>query len=175
MGQAEATEIVEAAAEEIFHFSDWCYNDPIWAPSMIRKAWITRLPGPDGTGKVSHYVGKVVGREMEWDGESISWRENEFWAMRASTGLPAKMKMQMDMQFEPLGPHETKVTSKIRYTVPYPLVGWLIDRFYVRREVQQMVTNAVQGLKKASINGRIPPVEAQQEKRKEDHPGYLPS
>lgn len=172
MGQAEADEIVEAAVESIFHFSDWCYNDTIWAPS-IRKAWITRLPGPDGTGMVSHYVGKVVGREMEWDGESISWRENELWARRAITGLPAKMRMSMEMRFEPIGPRETKVTSKIQYKVPYPLVGWLMDRFYVHREVQKMATDAVRGLREASINGRIPPVQAQQEKRKEDHPGYL--
>jgi uncharacterized membrane protein len=156
---------------DVFHFSDWCYNDPIWAPS-IRKAWVTRLPGPDGTGMVSHYVGKVVGREMEWDGESIRWRRNESWARRASSGLPGKMNLVMEMRFEPLGPRQTRVTAQIQYRVPYPLFGWLLDRFYVRREIQQMARNAVQGLKKTSVEGGIKPVEAQMEKRKQDHAGY---
>ncbi len=157
--------------EDVFHFSDWCYNDPIWAPS-IRKASITRLPGPDGTGMVSHYVGKVVGREMEWDGESISSRKNESWTRRASSGIPGRMSMVMEMRFEPLGPRQTRVTAKIQHRVPYPLVGWLMDRFYVGREIQKMARNAVQGLKKTSIDGGITPVEAQLEKRKQNHPGY---
>ncbi len=171
MGQAEDTEVVDAAVEDIFHFSDWCYNDPVWAPS-VREARITRLPGPDGTGMVSHYVGKIMGREIEWDGESTKWRENEVWVRKASTGFPAKMKMSIEMRFEPLGPHTTRVTSKIGYRVPYPLLGWLMDRFFVHREAQRMATNAVQGLKKIAMGGGIPSVQAQLEQRKLDHPGY---
>jgi len=171
LGQAQATGTVDSAIGDLFPFSDWCYNDPNWAQS-VRKAWITRLPDSDGTGMVSHYVGKLVGREMEWDGESIKWRRNELWTRRAISGLPAKMKMQIEMGFEALGPHQTKLTCRIEYRVPYPIVGWFMDRLYVRPEVQGMATNAVEGLKKVASEGGILPVSIQMEKRKKDHPGY---
>jgi uncharacterized membrane protein len=171
LGQAQGTGTIDVAVEDLFHFSDWCYNDPKWA-QFIRRAWITRLPGPDGTGMVSQYVGKIVGREMEWDGESIEWRNNELWARRAVSGLPAKMKMSIEMRFEALGPGATKLTCRIEYRVPYPIIGWLMDRFYVHREVRQMATSAIEGLKKVALGGGIQPISAQMEKRKDDHPGY---
>lgn len=174
MGHVEATETVEAPREDVFNFTDWCYNDPEWAP-MVRKAWIVKLPGPDGLSMLTHYVGNVMGREMEWEGESVKWRRNEFWARKALSGRLAKMNMQIEMRFEPLGAGRTKVTSKIDYRVSYPLIGWLIDRLYVRREAGKMARNAVDGIRKATIEGRIPPLQVQLEKRKADHPGYQPS
>jgi uncharacterized membrane protein len=171
LGHVEATEIVEASREDVFHFTDWCYNDPVWAP-FLSKAWIVKLPGPDGLAMVSHFVGKIMGRDLEWEGESVKWMKNEIWARRALSGLPAKMSMQMEMRFEPVGMDRTKVTARIDYRVPYPLVGWLIDRLYVSRHARKMATEAVEGIKKTALEGRIPTLQVQLEKRKVDHPGY---
>lgn len=158
----------------MFHYTDWCYNDPEWAP-MVRKAQIVRLPGPGGLGMLTHYVGKVMGREMEWEGESVRWKRNEFWARKALSGRLAKMNMEIEMRFQPLDSGRTKVTSKVDYRVPYPLLGWLIDRLYVRRQARQMARNAVEGIRNAATAGKIPPIPIQLEKRKADHPGYNPS
>jgi hypothetical protein len=54
------------------------------------------------------------------------------------------------------------------------LAGWIIDKLYIGRQARKMVTEAVQGSKKAAIAGRIPTLKAQMEKRKVDHPGYDP-
>jgi len=173
LGHVEATETVEAPREDVFHFTDWCYDDPEWA-SFISRAWIVKLPGHDGLGMVGHYVGKVMGRELEWEGESVKWRRNEFWARKALSGPFAKTSMQMEMRFEPVTPAWTKVTSSIDYRVPYPLAGWIIDRLYMRRQARKMATDAVEGIKKAAIEGRVPTLQQQLEKRKGDHPGYNP-
>jgi len=170
VGHVEATEIVDAPREDVFHFTDWCYDDPKWAP-FITKAWIVKLPGPDGLSMVGHYAGKVMGRELEWEGESVKWRRSELWARKALSGPFAKMGMQMEMRFETAGTG-TKVTSRIDYRVPYPLAGWLIDRLYMRRQARKMANAAVEGIKKAAMEGRIPTLQVQLEKRKVDHPGY---
>lgn len=171
MSRVQATGTVDSPLKEIFHFSDWCYNDPIWA-SSIKKASVTKLPNPDGTGMVSHYVGNILGRDLEWDGESIQWNLDESWTRRATTGLPARMNMQVKLKFRSLGPGKTEVTSSIEYHVPYPLVGWLVDRFFARRRVQEMADNAINGLKKVGAERKIPPLDEQLAKRKSDHPGY---
>ena len=173
MGHVEATETVEAPREDVFYFTDWCYDDPKWA-RFISKAWVVKLPGPDGLGMVSHYAGKVMGRKLEWEGELVRWKRNEFWTRKALSGPFARMNMQMEMRFETAGT-ATKVTSRIDYRVPYPLAGALIDRLYMRRQAQKMVNGVVDGVKKAAIEGRVPTLHVQLEKRKVDHPGYHPA
>jgi uncharacterized membrane protein len=172
VGHVEAAEIVDAPREDVFHFTDWCYDDPKWAP-FITKAWIVKLPGPDGLSMVSHYAGRVMGRELEWEGESVKWRRSELWARKALSGPFAKMGMQMEMRFETVGTG-TKVTSRIDYRVPYALAGALIDRLYMRRQARKMVNDVVEGIKKAAMEGKIPTLQVQLEKRKVDHPGYHP-
>jgi uncharacterized membrane protein len=173
LGRAEATAVVESPFADLFNFTDWCYNDPKWAPS-IRKAWIVKLPNSDGLGKISHYVGNVKGRDMEWDGELVLWRENELWSMKAKTGLLAKMNMQNVMRFERVGTSRTKVTCTITFRSPYPLVGLFIDRFYLQGQAKQLAINAVEGMKRAASQRLIPATADQMEARKVDHPGYSP-
>ena len=174
MGHVEATETVEASREDVFYFTDWCYDDPEWA-RFIGKAWIVNLPGPDGLGMTSHYVGKVMGRELEWEGELVEWRRNELWTRKALSGPFAKMNMQMEMRFETVGTNRTKVTSTIDYEVPYPVAGWFIDKLYIGRQARKMAADVVEGIKKAAMEGRIPTLQVQLEKRKVDHPGYHPA
>jgi hypothetical protein len=92
LGHAEATEVVDAPREDVFHFTDWCYDDPVWAP-FLSKAWIVKLPGPDGLAMVSHFVGKFMGRDLEWEGESVKCKRDEYWARKALSGPFAKMSV----------------------------------------------------------------------------------
>jgi uncharacterized membrane protein len=173
LSRVEDSGIIEAEVEDLFHFTDWCYNDPVWAPS-IRKAWITKLPDQTGLGKVSHYVGKIMGREAEWDGESIKWKPNELWGMKAISGPPAKIAMKNEMHFQRLGPGRTKVTCVVEYQTRYPVIGTILDILYLRAKAQAHARNAIEGMKKAADQHRVPPLDSQFEKRKLDHPGYQP-
>jgi uncharacterized membrane protein len=172
LGKAESSGVVEADTEDLFHFTDWCYNDPEWAPS-IRRAWIKKLSDASGLGKVSHYVGTLMGRDAEWEGELVEWKPKEFWAMQAINGPPARMKMKNQMRFKDLGHGRTEVTCTISYRIPYPVVGPLLD-LYLRGKAKRHTNNAIQGMKMLGAQHRIPPLNSQMEKRKKDHPGYQP-
>ena len=165
--------VVEAPLEDVFAFMDWCYNNPEWLTS-IKKSWITKLPGPDGMGGSTHYVGEMMGERLEWDASPVAYEPGRSFVMRATTGEPAKLRMQAEAQFERLGPRRTRFSFAIAYKVPYPVVGWVMDRLMVRKEVREMVAMSVQGLQRAAAEGRIPPLGDQLAKRQRDHPGYQP-
>ncbi len=171
MGRVEASGIVDSDRVDLFHFTDWCYNAPEWFPS-IRKVWIIKLPDSAGLGKVAHYVGDWKGGEMEWEAESVEWRENELRIMRAISGLPARMNMQLEWRYDAAGPGKTRVTCAFKCRVPYPLIGLLMERFYILPEAQRQVNDAIEGMKKAADQHKVPPVDSQLEKRKADYPGY---
>ena len=171
MGQVEATGIVESAGRELFFYTDWCYNVPEWF-SAVKKTKILRLPNSIGLGKITYYVGTILGREMEWEAHSVEWKENEVWKMKASTGMTAKMNMYMKFRFEDAGVGRTKVTGSMGFQSPYPVIGLLIDRFYLRKEAQRLVNSGIEGLKRLAAERKIPLMASQFEKRKTDHPGY---
>lgn len=174
LSQVKTTGIVQASKADLFHYTDWCYNVPEWFPT-IRKTWIVKLPDSTGMGKVTRYVGTIFGHEIEWEAESVRRRENEVWAMRAISGPPAKMDMQLELRFETAGSDKTSVTCMMNFNAPYPVIGALIDWFYVRSEAVRLINNAMDGMKAVAISGKVPPIGKQIEKRKTDHPGYTNS
>jgi len=171
MTRVEAMGIVEAPADDIFHFTDWCYNTG-WLP-FIDQARILELPGPDGLGGVTGWKGTMMGRHIEWHGESIRHEQGRFWAMKATSGLPLKMRMQAEMQLHSIEPRRTRVTFAMEYAMPYSILGWLMDRFYVQRDARKMVQAAVEALRRLGAEGGIPPTPDQLERRKVDYPGYV--
>ena len=171
MAQAEASGIVDAGRRELFHYTDWCYNVPQWFPP-IWETRILRLPNSSGLGKVTHYTGRLLGRDMEWDAQSVEWHEDELWRMQAVRGMPAKMNMHLEMRFETVDARRTKVTCRVGYHAAYPLVGAAIDRFVLRKEAARMAQLAIEGLQKVASQQRVPAVDRQFEKRKADLPGY---
>lgn len=170
----EASAILEEDRRELFMYTDWCYNVPEWFQG-ITEARILRLPDSNGLGKITRYKGTIFGREMEWDAQSVEWKEDNIWKMMASTGLPAKMNMFLLFQFEDIGVGRTRVRGAMGFHAPYPIIGALMDRFYLRSEAQRMVTDAVEGVKQAAVEHRIPSANSQLEKRKTDHLGYSDS
>jgi uncharacterized membrane protein len=171
MAQVEASGIVGAGRRELFYYTDWCYNVPEWF-EPVRKTRILRLPDSAGMGKITHYTGTLLGRDMEWEARSAEWKEDETWMMKASEGMPAKMNMQLRFRFEAVGSDKTKVTCWVGYHAPYPLLGAVIDRFYLRKEATRLAHLAIAGMKRVAKQRLVRPVEAEFEKRKADHPGY---
>lgn len=171
MGRVEAKGIVDADRRELFLYTEWCYNVPEFF-SAIPKAHIVKLPDSDGLDKITHYEGAMMGREMQWEAESVEWRENEYWMMRAVTGTPAKMHMELKIQFETVSAGKTRATVVFGFRAPYPLIGPLIDGFYIRKEAKRLVNIALEGMKRAADQHKILSIDMQMEKRKADHPGY---
>ena len=171
MGHVEASGIVEAGRRELFYYTDWCYNVPEWF-EPVRKTQILELPDSAGMGKVTQYAGTLLGRDMEWEARSVEWKEDEGWMMRASRGIPARMNMQLRFRFEDAEAGKTKVTCWVGYHAPYPFLGAVIDRIYLRKEAVRLANLAIGGIKRMAEQHRVRPVEVELEKRKADHPGY---
>jgi len=171
MSRVEMLRTVDAPVEDVFHFTEWCYNGPEWMP-FVQKAWITELPGPDGLGGETHYVGEMMGKEETWEATSTKFEANTLWAGKATAGDPAKMNMGAEVRFREVEPGKTEVRIAMSYKVPYPVVGWFLDRFYVRRDVRKMIEGMVEGIERAAAQSRIPSLAIQLKKREEDHPGY---
>ena len=171
MSQVEASGIVEAGRRELFYYTDWCYNVPEWF-EPVRETRILQLPDSSGMGKVTHYAGTLLGRDMEWEGRSAEWKEDEAWTMKAFRGMPAKMNMRIRMRFEAIEPTRTRVTCSVGYHAPYLLLGVLIDRFYLKKEATRMTQLAIGGIQRRAQQHRVRTVEEAFEKRKADHPGY---
>ena len=171
MGQVEASGIVEAGRRELFYYTDWCYNVPEWF-EPVRKVQILQLPDARGMGKITRYAGTLLGRDMEWEAQSAEWKEDEAWMMKASRGMPAKMNMQLRFRFEEVEPAKTRVTCGVGYHAPYPLLGAMIDRFYLRAEAVRLANVAIEGMKRVAEQRRVRSVDVEFEKRKVDHPGY---
>ncbi len=171
MAQVEVSGIVGAGRRELFYYTDWCYNVPEWF-EPVRKTRILELPDAAGMGKVTRYAGTLLGRDMEWEAQSAEWQEDEIWMMRASGGMPAKMHMQLRFRFETVDADRTKVTCFVGYHAPYPLLGSVIDRLYLRKEASRLAGLAIVGMQRAAKQHLVRPVEEEFENRKADHPGY---
>ncbi len=173
MGHVAASQIVEAGRRELFYYTDWCYNVPEWF-QPVRKTRILQLPDLNGMGKVTHYEGRLLGRDLEWDARSDAWKEDELWAMRAFQGMPAKMNMRIEFRFESVTAGKTMVTCSVGYHAPYPVLGHIIDRFYLQKEAARLANLAVDGMRRKADDRRVQSIEAESEKRRTDHPGYQP-
>lgn len=171
MGRVESSGIVKTRRDALFWFTDWCYNVPEWF-SAISKTWIVRLPDSNGLGKITHYVGRMMGKDMEWEARSVEWKENDYWMMKASSGAPGRMNMYLSVRFRDEGVGETRVTVVMGYKIPYPIIGPLMDRFYVQKEAHRLVNIAIEGMQRAAYERRIPPISLQLERRKINRPDY---
>jgi hypothetical protein len=171
--RVKVSRMVEAERSDLFHFTDCCYNDSLYYPEL-RESTIVKLPNPEGTGKVSRFVGNMMGCRVEWEGESVAWKENEFWVMRGTKGLPATLHMQTEMRFGEAGPGKTDVTISIAYRAPYPILGRLLNALFLRREIRRMANGAIDGLKRAAAEGRIQSLASQRAEGQTDNAGLLP-
>lgn len=171
MGSVEESVIVAASRRDLYHFADWCYNLPQWFPA-IKKARILTLPDSNGLGKVTHYVGKMMGRKMEWEAESTEWKEDVSFTMNAFSGFPSKMNMQFNLLFEDAGEGRVRVTGILGFRAALPLIGRIIEFLFVRREAERMLQGAISGLARVAKESRIPSLREQFDRRAADHPGY---
>ena len=108
--------------------------------NVIKKVERTSK-GKDGLGATAHVVAKAMGIKVEWDAKTIEWKENEKVAWRSTAG---NFKMSSSMTFSPTK-DGTKVTFVMNYDLPYSVLGKIIDKLGVSREVSKSIDR---GMKK---------------------------
>jgi hypothetical protein len=102
---------------------------------------------PIGVGSIAHFIGKGGGYEnMEYDMEVTEFVKNKKMTMR--TIGKTKLNATDIMTLEPTTTG-TKMTYTVDYKVPYSILGKLVDRLKVSKEIEKNDRKFLENMKKA--------------------------
>jgi uncharacterized membrane protein len=102
--------------------------------------------GPIGVGTTMHYVGKAGGSQSEWDMEITEFVKDKKVAMR--TIGASKLKVNALRTLEPTA-KGTKLTTTMDYELPYSILGKIVDRLKVQKDIEKTMERTLMGMKKA--------------------------
>ena len=102
--------------------------------------------GPWGVGTTLHWISKQSGSPMEADFEVTEFEKNKKATMR--TVKASKLKLQQTCIVEPTA-KGTKLTYIADYTMPYSILGKLIDKLKVQKDVEKSIDRQLMDGKKA--------------------------
>ena len=124
MAKLEKSITINAPVEKVFEFIGAATNLPeIW-PSLVELTDITQLPNG---GHSDRFVYKMAGIRLEGTGEDIEYVPNERIVTKTTGG--AESIQTWLFQPEAKG---TKVTFKVEYTIPVPVLGKLAEAIIVK-------------------------------------------
>jgi carbon monoxide dehydrogenase subunit G len=135
---------IEAAPEKVFAFT--IDLDKMNEASKGFAELVKTSKGPLGVGSILHQVGQSGGSAAEVDCEITEFVENKKWAAR--TIGASKLKMDYSWNVEPTA-KGTKLTYIMDYKLPYSIVGKLIDKLKVSKDMEKKIGNSIENIKKA--------------------------
>ena len=102
---------------------------------------------PIGVGSTGHTIiyNKSGGKQAEFDMEITEFEKNKKVTMR--TVGKSKMKVNIKYVYEPTATG-TKLTKTTDYELPYSILGKIIDKLSVRKNMEKMDEKALRDLKK---------------------------
>jgi carbon monoxide dehydrogenase subunit G len=102
--------------------------------------------GPVGVGTTAHYVGKAGGSQAEFDMEITEFEKNKKISMR--TIGASKFKMQGSHTLEPTA-KGTKLTNTMDYELPYSILGKIVDKLKVSKDLEKTMEKQLRDMKNA--------------------------
>lgn len=130
--------------------------EKVWAFGMDNKKWNDAMKGmteteqtskgPLGVGSTMHLIGKAGGQTAEMDMEVTEFVPNKKFAQR--TIGASKFKMAISWTFEPTA-KGTKVTIDTDYEVPYSILGKLVDKLKIHKDMEKNNNKMLANIKKA--------------------------
>jgi uncharacterized membrane protein len=137
----ETSIVINASPEKVFALLTNVerlpeYND------LIKEAKITSKKRT-GVESTRHYVGVAGGESGEWDSVVTEWVENERIAWRTTSGDFAAFGS------DTLKPVRggTKHTTVMNYELPYSILGRIIDKLKVSKDIEKGMIKGLQNLK----------------------------
>ncbi len=100
--------------------------------------------GPVGVGTTAHFIGTHGGSRTEWNMEITEFEQNK----RVSWNSLGPDKLTMIYTVEPTS-NGTKLTHFGEYELPYSVLGKLVDKLKVSKDVEKEVTLQLEKAKKA--------------------------
>jgi len=124
MAKSEKTITINAPVEKVFSYIEGGTNLPeIW-PSLVEVTDVQRLPNG---GHSDRFVYKMAGIRLEGASEDVEYVPNQRIVTKTTGG--AESTQTWVFQPEAGG---TKVTFKVEYTVPIPVLGKLAEAIIVK-------------------------------------------
>ena len=123
-------------------------RSPEWL-GLIKEAKCTSEKR-DTVSACYHLIGKVAGRKFEFDVEFTDFTENEQCSWRSisgdSTGFGTCIQASGTTTLTPIE-GGTKMAIIMNYNLPYSILGWIIDKLVVGREMKKSVKKGQEKLK----------------------------
>jgi carbon monoxide dehydrogenase subunit G len=135
---------IEASPEEVFAFITDMKKTNETSKGFAEGEYTSK--GPVGVGTTLHYVAKAGGQQAEFDMEITEFEKNK--KMSRRTIGASKFKMQGSSTLEPTA-KGTKLTSTMNYELPYSILGKLVDKLKVSKDMEKSMERTLRDTKKA--------------------------
>jgi uncharacterized membrane protein len=123
---------INAPVEKVFKYATEPSNLPeIW-PSLVENKLVERLPNG---GNKTQFVYKMAGMRFEGISEDTEFIPNQ----RVVSKTEEIVESEMIWEYQSEG-EATKVTFRVEYTVPIPLLGKLAEAFIVKQNENEAET-----------------------------------
>ena len=135
---------IEASPEKV-----WAFLSDIEKMNQITKGFLEgeiNSKGPVGVGTTVHYVGKAGGSQAEFDMEVTEFVKDKKLSHR--TIRASKVKMTGTWILEPTG-KGTKLTDTYDYELPYSILGKIVDKLRVGKDMEKSTEKELSSIKKA--------------------------
>ena len=141
MGKFTTNIEIEASPEKVFAYGISDTMNDVWKEWYEAK-WTSE--GPVRVGSMAHFIGNPNFLKGEWDSEVTEFVKNEKMVLRNMGAT----KGTSSMGFEPTT-KGTMVTFYMDYELPYSVLGKLIDKLKVNKDMKKMGKKLLENLKKA--------------------------
>jgi uncharacterized protein YndB with AHSA1/START domain len=133
---------IEAPPEKVFAFVISDKMNDVWGEWYSGK-WTSE--GPVRVGSIGHFVGNPNFLKGEWDMEVTEFVKNKNMTMHTIGKSPMKSTVSMNLEPTTKG---TKTTYVDDYEVPYSILGKLIDKVKVSKDMEKAHLKLMENLKK---------------------------
>lgn len=135
---------IEAPPKEVFAFAISEKMNDVWK-ELLETKWTSKEP--IGVGSMAHFIGKGGGYEnLEYDMKVTEYEQDKKMAMR--TLGKSKLDATSTMTLEPTD-KGTKMTYCVDYKPPYSVLGILVAKLKVSKEIEKNDKKFLENMKKA--------------------------
>jgi carbon monoxide dehydrogenase subunit G len=135
---------IEASPEKVFAFINDMEKMNESTKGVAEGEYSSK--GPIGVGTTVHYVGKAGGSQAEWDLEITEFEKNKKVSTR--TIGASKFKLTTSATLEPTA-KGTKLTRTFDYELPYSILGKIVDKLKVKKDMEKSIEKQLGDMKKA--------------------------
>jgi uncharacterized membrane protein len=144
LGKLAKSVEIEASPEKVFAF--FIDNEKMNEIGKGNLEVEQTSKGPVGVGSTSHWVATAGGNQQEWDMEITEFVKNKKLVTR--TIGASKFKAAISYALEPTA-KGTKVTYSMDYELPYSVLGKLVDKLKVGKDIEKNIGAIIEKAKKA--------------------------